>query len=260
MSSSPPSQTQPLHVTSHSVVSFDGARIRYDVYDRPSRSLVLVIPGFWRDRKHPAMVRLAGLISTLGYRVAVIDVRGHGESEGVYGFNLNEHFDVAAVAKDLLQRLPIESITLVGLSYGGAIAVSTAARHDLPLSSILLISPVADFNMIAPRINLFTIHQHITFRQALHRPRFQWRLSGTARLRALDDVEKVRVPICLIHVKDDWLVAHTHSEELHSRANDPKELHVLDIAGNYHADRIFSVAPDSIEPIVQEFLLRHTKP
>ncbi len=260
MSSSPPPQTEPLHVTSHSVVSFDGTRIVYDVYDRPSRSLVLVIPGFWRDRKHPAMVRLAGLISTLGYRVAMIDVRGHGESEGVYGFNLNEHFDIAAVARDLLHRLPIESITLLGLSYGGAIAVSTAARHDLPISSVLLISSVADLNMIFPRINPFTIHHHIAFRQALHRPRFQWRLRGTARLRAIDDVEKVRVPICLIHVKGDWLVAHSHSEALHSRATGPKELHILDIAGKYHADRIFSVAPERIEPIVQDFLLRHTKP
>lgn len=258
MSSSPPAKNHPVPVTSHSVVSFDGAQIYFDLYERPSRSLVLIVPGFWRYRKHPAMVRLAGLVSALGYRVAMMDVRGHGDSEGTYGFNLNEHYDVDAVAKDLLRRLPIESIALIGLSSGGAISVSTAARHQLPLSSVLLISPVADFNLIVPRINLFTIHQHIAFRQAFHRPRFQWWLRGTARLRALDDMERVRVPVCLIHVKDDWLVAHTHSEALHRRANDPKELHILDIAGNYHADRIFSVAPDSIEPIVRDFLPRHT--
>jgi hypothetical protein len=109
-----------------------------------------------------------------------------------------------------------------------------------------------------PRINPFTIHRHVAFRLALKRPRFQWWLRGTTRLRALDDVEKVRVPISLIHVKDDWLVAHSHSEALHGKANDPKELHILDIDGNYHADRIFLVAGNAIEPLVRDFLLRYT--
>ena len=35
-------------------------------------------------------------------------------------------------------------------------------------------------------------------------------------------------------------------------------LHILDISGNYHADRIFSVAQSAIEPLVLDFLRRHT--
>ena len=257
MSSSPP-QSISARLTSHVVTSFDGARIYFDLYDRPSRAAVLIVPGFWRDRKHPSMVRIATLIASLGYRVAVVDVRGHGESEGKYGFNIHEHYDVAAVAKELLRLVPIETITLAGLSYGGAIAISTAAHHELPLSSILLISSVADFSMIVPRINLFTIHRHIAFRQAFRRPRFLWRIRGGAQMSALDDMKRIRVPVCMIHVKDDWLVAHSHSQALHANANDPKELHILDIAGNYHADRIFSVAADSIEPLVRDFLVKYT--
>src|SRR5207253_1491182 len=116
---------------------------------------------------HPSMTHLAGLLTSSGYRTAVVDVRGHGDSEGTYGFNFNEHYDIAAVANDLLRRTAVEEITLIGFSYGGAIAISTAARHELPLSSLLLISPVADFQMIVPRINPFTIHRHIAFSQAL---------------------------------------------------------------------------------------------
>src|SRR5687767_15998848 len=80
------------------VVSFDGTTIHYDVYDAPSPSMVLVVPGFWRDRRHPSMVRLAHFVNGQGYRTAVMDPRGHGESGGTYGFNSVEHFDVAAVA------------------------------------------------------------------------------------------------------------------------------------------------------------------
>ena len=241
------------------MASSDGTMIHYDVYDGPSPAVVLVIPGFWRDRQHPSMVRLARFLNAEGYRAAVIDVRGHGDSEGTYGFNLHEHHDVAAVANDLLEKnRTISTLTLIGFSYGGAIAISTAARHNLPVSSLLLISPVADFKMIAPRLNPFTIHRHIAFSQALRRPRFTWTIRKAAKLRALDDVDKLHVPVCFIHVKNDWLIGHRHSVALYETANEPKELHLLDIEGNYHADRIFNVASDSVEPIVREFLARHT--
>jgi len=247
---------QPDHKT---VVSFDGTTIHYDVYDAPSSSAILIVPGFWRDRRHASMVRLAHFVTAMGYRAAVVDVRGHGDSEGTYGFNLHEHHDVAAVARDLLaQSATISHLTLIGFSYGGAIAISTAARHDLPVSSLLLISPVADFEMIAPRLNPFTIHRHIAFSQALRRPRFTWTIRRAAKLRALDDIDQVHVPVCFVHVKNDWLIGHTHSVALYEKANEPKELHVLDIEGNYHADRIFNVASDSVEPIVREFICRHT--
>ena len=259
MSSEPSAIARPHRAPVSGIVrSFDETRIHYDLYDRPSRSLVLVVPGFWRFRRHPSMVQLASLLNDQGYRVAIVDVRGHGDSEGTYGFNLNEQYDVAAVADELLARLPIESITLVGLSYGGAIAISTAARHKLPVGALLLISPVADFSMIVPKINPFTIHRHIAWSQASHRPRFDWRARRSAKLRALDDIGDVHAPLSLIHVKNDWLIGHEHSVALYEAANEPKELHVIDMPGNYHADRIFSVAREKIEPICLEFLRRTT--
>lgn len=243
---------------SFAVPSFDGTRIHYDVYAGNSSSGVVVVPGFWRDRRHPAMVRLADLLTADGYTAAVLDPRGHGDSEGVFGFNLYEHHDVAAVVTDLLSRsVTLSSVGVIGLSYGGAAAVSATARHQLPIRSLLLISPVADFAMIAPRLNPFTMHRHIALRQVLKRPRFAWSIRRSQKLRALDDVRDVRVPISFIHVKNDWLITHSHSVALHDAANEPKELHLLDISGNYHADRIFHAASDVVEPIVRRFLARH---
>ncbi|HUJ14405.1 MAG TPA: alpha/beta fold hydrolase [Thermoanaerobaculia bacterium] len=244
-------------MSSYEVESFDGTRIAYDLYDATSGSLVIVIPGFWRERRHPSMIALAELLTANGYGVAVVDPRGHGDSEGTYGFNRNEHHDIAVVAKDLLARRDLRSLSLLGFSYGGSIAISTAARHALPLKSLVLISPVADFSMISPRINPFTIHRHIAFSLALKRPRFEWRMRTTEKIRALDDIRDVNVPLCFIHVRNDWLIGHRHSVALYEAANEPKELHLMDIPGNYHADRILSVAARSVEPIVLEFLRRY---
>lgn len=251
------SYPEPQHART---VSFDGTEIHYDVYDAPSPSAVVVVPGFWRDRRHHSMIRLAHFLVDQGYRAVVMDPRGHGESEGTYGFNQHEHHDVNAVLRDLLEKVPtIGTVTLAGFSYGGAIAISAVARHtDLPVSSLLLISSVADFAMITPRINPFTMHRHIALSQALRTPKFAWNVRKSAKLRALDDIRDVHVPVCFIHVKNDWLIAHAHSVALYEAAHEPKELHLLDIEGNYHADRIFNVASDSIEPIVREFLARHT--
>lgn len=255
------SSGRPLEVplpVSRRIRSFDGEEIYFDLYEAPSRTVILIVPGFWRERRHPSMVRLATFVHHLGYAAAVCDLRGHGESGGTFGFNLNEHHDVAAVVQDLLRNASIDSVTLLGFSYGGAIAISTAARHQLPLASLVLISPVADYAMLAPRINPFTIHRHIAFRLAFHRPRFPLLISRAPKLRALDDVQNVHVPLCLIHVKNDWLVDHSHSVALYDRANEPKELHVMEIEGNYHADRILSVAGNALEPIMTEFLDRYS--
>lgn len=250
------SSQEPAHVRT---VSFDGTAIHYDVYDGPSPSAVVVVPGFWRDRRHNSMVQLGQSLAGQGYRTVVMDPRGHGESEGTYGFNLHEHHDVAAVIRHLLENQPtIGTVTLVGFSYGGAIAISAAARHaELPVSAILLISSVADFSMITPRLNPFTMHRHIALSQALRTPKFAWNVRKSAKLSAVDDIRQVHAPLCFIHVKNDWLIGHRHSVALYEAAHEPKELHLLDIEGNYHADRIFNVASDSIEPIVREFLARH---
>ena len=242
---------------SRRVVSFDGTPIYYDVYPSASRTAVLVVPGFWRERRHPSMLGLAALLHDLGFVAAVCDLRGHGESGGTFGFNLHEHHDVAAIVADLVEHDRIEKVVLIGLSYGGAIAISAAARHRLPLSAVVLISAVADFRMLAPRINPFTIHRHIAWRLAFRRPRFAWRVRNAPKLPAVDDVASVHVPLCLIHVRNDWLVGHRHSVALYERANEPKELHVMDIEGGYHADRIFSAAEGVVEEIITDFLRRH---
>ena len=100
--------------------------------------------------------------------------------------------------------------------------------------------------------------EKIALSQALKRPRFDWQFRRSPKVQAIDDVRDVHAPICLVHVKNDWLIGHDHSLALYEAANEPKELHVIDIPGNYHADRIFSVAASEIDPLFTDFLRKYT--
>jgi len=258
MSRKPSSLTTSLpEAKVHAVESFDGVSLTYDLYDAGSGPVILVVPGFWRTRRHASMRALASLLLAHGYRPAICDLRGHGTSGGVFGFNRDEHHDIAALLNDLRDRTGAGAISIVAFSYGAAIAISAAARHRLPVASIACISPVAEFGLIAPKVNLVTIYRHVALSQALRRPRFEWRLRRVPKHNASDDIAQVGVPVCLIHFKDDWLIDHRHSVALFDRASEPKELHIIDRPGNYHADRIFSVAPDAIEPPLLDFLQRY---
>jgi alpha-beta hydrolase superfamily lysophospholipase len=235
-----------------SVASFDGTPIAYDVYDAPNISTILIIPGFWRTKDHPSMTALAAKLQERGHRSIVVDLRGHGASGGVFGFNDTEHFDIDAVVAAAAPETPL---AILGFSSGASIGITAVAEHPHRWKSLLLISAVADFRTVVPKINPFTIHRHIALSQALARPRFRWRFRSRAR-RASDDIRRVHIPLSLVHVKNDWLIDHRHSVALYEAANEPKELHIIDIPGNYHADRIFSVAGQRIYPIMWDFLDR----
>lgn len=237
----------------HTVASFDGTTICFDVYDSDSDRVALVIPGFWRTRRWPSMLRLSEYLRSRGFRPVIIDPRGHGDSGGIYGFNRYEHHDVWAVIQWLMANVDLAAIQLIGFSYGASIAIATRARHEFPCSGLLLISPVADFAMISPRLNLFTMHRHLAFRNAFRRPRFPWNARKAEKLAALDDVAQIKEPICFIHVENDWLINHKHSVALYERATEPKTLHIIELPGCYHADRIFSGLPGAIEPLMDDF-------
>lgn len=183
-----------------------------------------------------------------------MDIRGHGESGGRFTFNRDEHHDAAIVAHELLRETRATRIDLIGLSMGGAVVVTTVSRHpELPWGKALLISPVAKFSRIRPFLNPLTAHRHLALGQALRSPRIDVRAWLGAKIDAEDEAPNVSIPVTIVHVKGDWLVDDSHGARLHHRC--PQSvLHLLEIPGHWHADRIFNASPDAIEPAIATFM------
>ena len=121
-------EAPPQEAFQKTVRTQDGVTIAYTLWRRPSPELVILAPGFWRERRDREIVFLANHFFRRGYDVAALDFRGHGESTGAYTFGAAEGSDVRAVAEDLTGHGSAYSrFAAVGLSMGGSILAEELA-------------------------------------------------------------------------------------------------------------------------------------
>lgn len=95
--------------------------------------------GMWRDQIAP--------LATLG-RVLVVDGPGHGRSELARGFTLEQHADSLA---DALRELGVAHAIVVGLSWGGMVAMRLALRQPSLVAGLALLDTSAEREPIGNR-------------------------------------------------------------------------------------------------------------
>lgn len=116
------------------VVELAGGRIAYDV--RGDGPLVVLSPGMADVRSSYRF--LAPIIAAAGYRVASVDLRGHGGSS--VGWSSYTHHDTAADLTEVVRALGGPAV-LVGQSFsGGAVTLAAASHPDL-VSGVVEVDP-----------------------------------------------------------------------------------------------------------------------
>lgn len=131
------------HVIFHSdhsrFVDVDGVRVHYqEAGDRDAPALVL-IHGFASSTLVWSKVFLR--LASAGFRVIAVDMLGFGYS----GKPRNGEYTIAgqaAILIGLLDRLNLKRATLVGSSYGGAVAATCALDYPQRVSKLVLIGTV----------------------------------------------------------------------------------------------------------------------
>jgi pimeloyl-ACP methyl ester carboxylesterase len=96
--------------------------------------------GMWRGQIEP--------LSALG-RVIVFDGPGHGKSEVPPLFTLEDNADALL---DALGELQVDRITMLGLSWGGMVAMRMALRHPRRVRALALLDTSAEAEERAARI------------------------------------------------------------------------------------------------------------
>jgi len=111
---------------------------------------VVLLHGFGESSL--SMLPWAFALAQSGWRVVLLDARGHGRSSGVQvGYGVYEADDLIAVIAELRRAgLAPGRLALVGVSYGAHVAM-LAAERGVPLAGVVAISGYPDPRAVIPR-------------------------------------------------------------------------------------------------------------
>ena len=132
-----------------------------------------------RKKGDPAIVLLHGLLfdggmwrgqvealAALG-RVVVFDGPGHGKSEPGPRFTIEDHADALY---DAFGELGIETAVVIGLSWGGMLALRFAIQHPKQTAAIAVMDASANAEALAKKLKyraLIAMHRRVGFPYAL---------------------------------------------------------------------------------------------
>ncbi|MBX3204894.1 MAG: alpha/beta fold hydrolase [Labilithrix sp.] len=114
--------------------------------------------GMWRGQVEP--------LAALG-RVVVLDGPGHGKSEPAPRFMLEEHADALY---DAFGEIGIRRAIVVGLSWGGMVAMRLALQHPAKVAGLALLDTSAEVDALAKRVKyraFIAMHRRVGFPYAL---------------------------------------------------------------------------------------------
>jgi uncharacterized protein len=229
-----------------------GVRLRLTRWSGGRERAVLIVPGILMHRGSVEIRRAAERLAA-DHDVVTMDVRGHGDSGGLFSWGRHEPDDVAEVAAALRRDYP--RLGALGFSFGGYHAAVAAALHR-PFDALALVAAphrlfLLDHNPLGR--GFWRSLPHMLRRQRRF-PRFSPvslpRRDTPGRL-----VHRIApVPLLVAHGTADWLVPVRHAQVLYARAGEPKTL--LLVEGGLHAENMLVDDPEPLLGPLAEFFRR----
>lgn len=155
-----------------------------------------------------------------GYRVVLVDLRGHGRSTGEWiGFGAWEAGDLVALTDALERRgLIVGRLGVFGISYGAVMGIHWAAR-DPRVAALVAVAPfsdpqkaIVDFARgVMPKLaaKLSDATFALAEEKAAAMAGFRW-----SDVSVLEATKRLNVPVLFFHGKHDAWIPPQHSAEL----------------------------------------------
>ena len=177
----------------------------------------------------------------LGYNALVIDLRGHGLSDGEYiGMGWNDRLDLLKWCDWLAEQKPDCQIILYGISMGASTVMMASGEEDLNPhvicgiedSGYTSVSDIATYQL-KQKMSLAT--QPVMLGMGtLIRNRCHYNVWEAS---AVDQLNKCRIPMMFIHGEEDDFVPYDMVFENYYACSTEKELYTVSDAGHCQADR-----------------------
>jgi len=196
--------------------------------------------------------KLAAKLTREGFAVLMIDLRGHGESEGKrYTYGEHERRDVLGGVDFLLEKgFQPGKIAVLGISLGGAAAVGATANDDA-IGALVLDSTFADLiELVEPnwvnesRLPMFFLGGAYVMWQIFYG-------FDLKKVKPVEDIKRVPPrPILIMHSLSDEMIEVSHAHQMAEAASTAK----LVIFDNCDHAELFRDAPKKYLETVIPFL------
>ena len=166
-----------------------------------------------------------------GFNLALIDMRSHGGSGGEYfTYGFHERKDISRLI-DFIENNHLkasEDIAVMGISAGGAIAISSAA-YDKRIEALITISAFADLNK--------TIAKQVSWLPSFWRNRAIARAEEIADFNIADispikQIAEVTCPILIVHGTEDKYIPFLNGKKLYDAAKSEKYFYAVEGANH----------------------------
>lgn len=157
------------------------------------------------------------------YNLLLFDFRGLGESGGFYSsFGVYEQRDLIAAINYLKKRDDIsEKIGIFGFSMGGAVTLMAASNFPKEVKAIVVESPYSSLEGIIHFTFRQKIWQEITAQIAVQMARLFLRIN-IKNFSPVEAVKSIKIPLLIIHSRDDRQIPFEDSKRIFESANEPK--------------------------------------
>lgn len=132
------------HAENSHFVQVDGARVHYQEFGDASKPTIVLIHGYtaslyvWKT--------VAPMFADAGFHIVALDLLGFGYSEKPSWFDYAISSQARVVAR-FMNRLGIGRATIVGSSYGGAVAATLALDYPERVEKLVLVDTVCNDNL-----------------------------------------------------------------------------------------------------------------
>jgi pimeloyl-ACP methyl ester carboxylesterase len=221
----------------------NNVELQVSVIDPPiaddPRATILVLHGI---RAQSAwMFDIGDILTQAGYRVVLVDLRGHGGSTGdTLTFGVREASDLVQVIDELAARgLLAGKLGVFGHSYGATSGIHLAAI-DSRVATVVAVSPFADLRDEVPHYirTMLPGLGHLASRSFFDRA-----LNDAGRRGGFDPDEasaelaalNLTTPILLLHGEEDIVVPPSHSRRIYENSPPGSVLVSLPKVGHFGA-------------------------
>jgi hypothetical protein len=216
--------TQKIEIT-----TFDGLKLKAKLMERKdSDKWAVVVHGYTSRGDH--MQPFAKAYLEAGYNVLIPDLRGHGESEGIYAtMGFYDSVDIIEWVYEILKMNENAKIVLHGISMGAA-TVMVATGEDLTehvrcaVEDCGYTSVYDEFRSQASTITKFPAWPLLAAANMFANIRIKMDFHKNS---ALESVKKSKTPTLFIHGDQDTFVPYRMLDELYKNASCEKDILIV---------------------------------